>query len=131
MSLKWRTLLLLAFAELAGMSLWLSASAVVPVLTLDWALDDIGRAGLPRSVQRGVVICAFLAALLNLSDILPTSILFAISALLAALANAAIAFAVHELNTALVLRFATGFFLAGVYPVGIKIMATWCKEDRG
>jgi MFS family permease len=31
----------------------------------------------------------------------------------------------------LALRFLTGVVLAGVYPVGMKIMATWTKEDRG
>lgn len=131
MSLKWRTLLLLAFAELAVMSLWLSASAVVPLLTLDWILDDNGRAWLTLSVQLGFVVGAFLSALLNLADIMPTSVLFTVAALIAAGANAAIAFGVSEIWGALALRFITGFCLAGVYPVGMKIMATWCKEDRG
>jgi len=56
---KWRTLLLLALAELLGMSVWFSASAVVPALTQAWALDDAGRAWLTMSVQIGFVIGAF------------------------------------------------------------------------
>jgi MFS family permease len=54
-----------------------------------------------------------------------------ISALLAALSNLLIPLFVNSLNYALLLRFTTGLFLAGVYPVGMKIMATWTKEDRG
>lgn len=51
MSLKWRTLLLLALAELLAMGLSFSASAVVPLLTREWALDDNARAWLTMSVQ--------------------------------------------------------------------------------
>ncbi len=82
-------------------------------------------------VQLGIVAGGVISALLNLADIVPTSLLFGISALIAAAANALIPFGVNEIYGALVLRFVTGFCLAGVYPVGMKIMATWCKEDRG
>lgn len=128
---KWRTLLLLALAELLGMSVWFSASAVVPALTQAWELDPSGRALLTISVQGGFVIGAFLSALLNLADRLPTRRLFAISAWLAALATLLIPLSATGLLVALPLRFLTGLFLAGVYPVGMKIMATWTKEDRG
>jgi len=56
---KWRTLLLLALAELFAMGVWFSASAVVPALTNDWKLDDAGRAALTISVQIGFVVGAF------------------------------------------------------------------------
>src|SRR4028118_2041372 len=81
---KWRTLLLLALAELLGMAVWFSASAVVPALATEWHLDDWGRALLTISVQGGFVVGAFGSAVLNLSDRLPTRWLFAISAWLAA-----------------------------------------------
>jgi MFS family permease len=133
------------------MSVWFSASAVVPALTQAWSLDEGGRALLTIAVQGGFVVGAFGSALLNLADRLPTRLLFSISALLAALSNAAIPLftsteyrvpgtegvssnATSVLGTwhsVLVLRFLTGLFLAGVYPVGIKIMATWTKADRG
>jgi MFS family permease len=128
---KWPTLLLLALAALLGMSVWFSASAVVPALTAAWNLDDAGRAWLTMSVQIGFVAGAFGSALLNLADRIPARFLFAISALLAALATAAIPALATGLAAALVLRFLTGLFLAGVYPVGMKIMATWTKADRG
>ncbi len=128
---KWRTLLLLALAELLGMAVWFSASAVVPALTVAWALNDSGRAWLTMSVQSGFVAGAFGSALLNLADRIPARHLFSVSALLAALATALIPILATGLELALLLRFLTGLFLAGVYPVGMKIMATWTKEDRG
>jgi MFS family permease len=128
---KWRTLLLLALAELLGMSVWFSASAVVPALTQAWSLDDSGRAWLTMSVQIGFVFGAFFSALFNLSDLIPARRLFTVSALLAALSTAMIPWLASSLVPALVFRFLTGLFLAGVYPVGMKIMATWTQKDRG
>ena len=130
-SAKWRTLILLAVAELLGMSVWFSASAVVPALTREWALDDSGRAWLTMSVQIGFVAGALGSALLNLADRIPATRLFTACALLAAAATAAIPLFAPGLAVALPLRFLTGLFLAGVYPVGMKIAATWTREDRG
>jgi MFS family permease len=131
MNVKWRMLLLLALAELLGMAVWFSASAVVPALTAAWELHDAGGAWLTMSVQIGFVAGAFGSALLNLADRVPARRLLAASALLAALATALIPTLATGLTLALPLRFLTGLFLAGVYPVGMKIMATWTKEDRG
>jgi MFS family permease len=128
---KWPVLLLLSAAELLAMGVWFSASAVVPALTAAWHLDDGGRAWLTMSVQIGFVAGAFGSTLLNLADRVSARRLFTITALLAALATGAIPAVVHGLAPALVLRFLTGLFLAGVYPVGMKIMATWTKKDRG
>jgi MFS family permease len=123
--------MLLALAELLGMSVWFSASAVAPALSLSWALDDWGKALLTMSVQAGFVVGAFGSALLNLPDRVPTRTLFSLSALLAGLATALIPLLANALPLGLVLRFLTGLLLAGVYPVGMKIMATWTRQDRG
>lgn len=131
LSNKWQTLLLLSLAELLGMSVWFSASAVVPVLTRAWGLSDSGQAWLTMSVQIGFVAGALASAILNLADRLPARWLFAASSLLAGLATALIPALAQGLGLALPLRFLTGVFLAGVYPVGMKIMATWTKADRG
>jgi MFS family permease len=128
---KWRTLLLLAFAELLAMSVWFSASAVAPALTRAWDLGESGRAWLTMSVQGGFVVGALCSALLNLADRIPARWLFTAAAILAALATALIPALADGLVLALPLRFLTGFFLAGVYPVGMKIMATWTRADRG
>lgn len=131
MSKKWQTISLLALAELLGLGLWFSASAVTPLLTTTWNLSPGGVAWLTMSVQIGFVVGAFLSALFNVADIWSPRKVFAWGAVLGAVANALIALAAHDLALALVLRFVTGFALAAVYPVGMKIMATWMKEDRG
>jgi MFS family permease len=128
---KWTAIWVLLLAELLSMAVWFSASAVAPALSSAWRLDDSGRAWLTMSVQAGFVAGALLSALLNLSDRLPTHVLFAWSAIAAGVSTMAIAAAARGLGAAVVLRFLTGFFLAGVYPVGMKIVATWTREDRG
>jgi len=130
-SLRWRTLALLAAAELLGMSLWFSASAVVPALRREWQLTDSGAAWLTLAVQLGFVAGTLTSALGNLPDILSARRLFAISAALGAAANAAFALFARGPELGLPLRFATGFCLAGVYPPGMKIMATWFRRGRG
>jgi MFS family permease len=128
---KTRALALLALMEFLGMSVWFSASAVVPALVAAWGLTTSGQAWLTMSVQLGFVVGALASALLNLADRIPGRWLFATSSLLAGGATLLIPAAGSGLPAALVLRFLTGVFLAGVYPVGMKIMATWTREDRG
>jgi MFS family permease len=131
MSQKWRTVLWLALAELLAMGLWFSASAVTPALTSAWDLTPGSAAWLTMSVQIGFVVGAFLSALFNVADVWPPRLVFALGAVLGAAANGLIAVSADGLALALFLRFVTGFALAAVYPVGMKIMATWMKEDRG
>ena len=131
MDRKWPVIWVLSFAELLAMGVWFSASAVVPALTAAWDLSDAGRAWLTMSVQLGFVCGALTSSFLNLADRFRAHHLFAVSAWLAALSTLLIPLISRGLSTALPLRFLTGFFLAGVYPVGMKIMATWTKEDRG
>jgi MFS family permease len=128
---KWRTLLLLSLAELLAMAVWFSASAVVPTLTEAWSLSDGGRAWLTMSVQIGFVVGALGSAMLNLADRLPARWFFTGSAMLAGVATLLIPLLAKGLALALLLRFLTGLLLAGVYPVGMKIMATWTQQDRG
>ncbi|MDX1616875.1 MAG: MFS transporter [Candidatus Promineifilaceae bacterium] len=128
---KWRVLLLLALAELLAMAVWFSASAVVPALTKTWALSDGGQAWLTMSVQIGFVVGALGSAILNLADRFSARWLFAVSGLLAGTSTLLIGALANGLALTLILRFLTGVFLAGVYPVGMKIMATWTKRDRG
>ena len=129
--MRWRILFALSVAELLGMALWFSASAVTPTLTAEWQLDDAGRSWLTMSVQIGFVVGTLVSVLLNLSDIFNARYLFSVSAFLGALFNGAIGLFVTSIEPALVLRFFTGVCLAGVYPPGMKIMATWFKEGRG
>ena len=113
------------------MGVWFSASAVVPALSHDWGLGDSGKAGLTLAVQGGFAIGALIMAILTLADRVRPERLLGISAISAAVFTGLIPMAARGLADALCLRFATGFALAGVYPVGMKIAATWTKKDRG
>jgi MFS family permease len=128
---RWRALILLSIAELLGMSLWFSGSAVVPALKLEWHLNDTTAGWLTIAVQLGFVAGTLVSALLNLPDIITTRKLFAISAFAGALANAAFGLYADNATSGIALRFLTGVFLAGVYPPGMKIMATWFRAQRG
>ena len=128
---KWNIIAVLCLAELLGMSVWFSATAVIPALIASWKLTGAEVAWLTMSVQIGFVVGTFGSSLLNLADYFSGQRLFAISSFLASIATALIALLADNLTSALFFRFLTGLFLAGVYPVGMKIMATWTRQDRG
>jgi MFS family permease len=113
------------------MTLWFSAAAVTPALAIEWHLDEAGKAWLVMAVQLGFVCGTLISALFNLADIFNARRLFALCAGFGAGCNAAIALWPQSIASALVLRFLTGVCLAGVYPPGMKIMATWFKQGRG
>jgi MFS family permease len=128
---RWRALACLSLAELLALSLWFSATAVLPALSRDWQLDDGGRAALTIAVQLGFIIGTLLSALANLPDVYSPRHLMAASAAIGAAANAALALWVDSLGPALALRAVTGVCMAGVYPPAMKIMATWFRDGRG
>jgi MFS family permease len=116
--------------ELLGMSLWFTASAVTPHLQTAWGLSA-GQAGwLTTVVQLGFVAGTATAALLNLADIWSARWLVGVSCILGASANALVV-ATDNYAFALGMRFLTGFFLAGVYPPAMKMIATWFVANRG
>lgn len=127
---RWRILGVLAIAELLGMSLWFGASAVAADLGARWSLDTSQIGWLTSVVQLGFVIGTGLAALLNIADIVPARWYFAAAAIAGGLANLGLV-AVESYSGALILRFATGLFLAGVYPPAMKMASTWFRAQRG
>lgn len=128
---KKRNLGALALAQLLAMSLWFSASAVIPQLSVEWGLNGSRQSWLTMSVQLGFVAGALISALFNMADRIPAPRLVAASALLAAGANAAILLFDSSFQWTLICRFLTGAALAGVYPPGMKIVASWSTRDRG
>ena len=128
---RWRQLAALSLAELLALSLWFSASAVLPALQREWDLGSGGSAGLTVAVQVGFIAGTLGSALGNLPDVWSPRHLMAGSALLGAVANATLALWVDALAAALALRFVTGVAMAGAYPPAMKIMATWFREGRG
>ncbi|MGE0139468.1 MAG: nitrate/nitrite transporter, partial [Ilumatobacteraceae bacterium] len=125
-----RTLTLLAVGLMLAMTTWFSTSAVLPTLRDRWTLTTGAASLLIVILQLGFVAGALLSAGLGLADRISPRHLVLGSALLAAAANAAIVPADAYLP-ALVLRFLTGVFLAGVYPPAMKLVASWFRDGRG
>ena len=123
-------LAMMAAVTVLTMTTWFSASAVVPQLRHDWALSNTEVSFLTIAVQVGFVCGALASALFSIADVFPPRRVLVLSAAGAAVANFGIVFADGP-ELAIPLRFATGAFLAGVYPVALKIMATWFREGRG
>jgi MFS family permease len=112
-------------------SLWFAVNAVLPQLQSEfhWPVESLGYT--TSAIQLGFIIGTLTFALLGLSDRLSPSFLFFISSLLGAAANAMILLERSSIELNLISRCATGFFLAGVYPVGMKIASDWNKEGLG
>ncbi len=127
---RWRALGLLSLAELLAMGVWFTASAIGPELQGRWSLSPPQVGWLTTMVQLGFVAGTALAALLNLADLFPSRIYFFGTALLAGGVNAGLLLAPSH-SWALLSRFLTGFFLAGVYPPAMKMISTWFRSARG
>jgi MFS family permease len=127
-----KTLWLLCTAELFAMTPWFAGTTVVSQLQVTWHADRATAAWVTIAVQLGFVAGALLSATLNLPDVFSAPRVFVVSSLMAALANALFAWvAVEHMRAGIFLRFLTGMFLAGVYPTGMKIMASWFRNGRG
>jgi len=122
---------LIVLAELFGTSLWFSANAVADALNAAWGLTTVQLGHLTSAVQLGFISGTLLFALSGLADRFSASRIFAVCAIVGAALNAAFAMAGDSLLSALMLRFLTGVTLAGVYPVGMKLVVSWAPESAG
>src|SRR5947209_4474230 len=113
------------------MSLWFTGTAVLPQITSIWHANISLGAWLTIAVQVGFAVGAITFAVFNIPDVFSPIKVLIISSLAAAAANAAFAFLAADPLPAIILRGATGFFLAGVYPTGMKIIAGWFQRGRG
>ena len=118
---------LIALVLVLAMAVWFSASAVVPALASQWHLSAGAAAWLTAPVQAGFVLGAVVSATLGLADRMRPHLLAAGCAASAAACTLAMALFADGPLAAVPLRFATGAFLAGVYPVGMKLMASWSR----
>ncbi|MFN2510210.1 MAG: MFS transporter [Pyrinomonadaceae bacterium] len=128
---RWRVLALLSIAELLAMSLWFSGSAVVPAVRGEWNISASSAIWLTIAVQLGFVCGTLLSAFLNLPDIISTRYLVAGCAFAGAMTNATFGYFAQGAGLGITMRFLTGFFLAGVYPPGMKMLASWFRSSRG
>ena len=121
----------LVLAQLMGTSLWFSASAALPSLIRDWGLTPSDGGLLISAVQVGFIAGTLLFALTNISDILPASKVFLTSAVIGAVVNVLFAYSSTHLAEAVAYRFITGLALAGIYPVGMKVVVSWAPGGIG
>lgn len=121
---------LLALSSLLATSVWFAANAVMPALSQ--ALGD-GQtpADITTAVQLGFIIGTFTFAALAIADRFVPSRVFIISCLFAALSNYSIVWVSDTYSGVLISRFLVGFFLAGIYPVGMKIAVSWYPKGLG
>jgi len=126
-----RALAVVSAAVFLASSTWFTGTAVTPFLTDAWDLSGAAAAWLTIGTQLGFIAGTFLYSILNLSDIFNARRVFFASAALGALFNLGFAWLAEGLATAVVFRILTGLTLAGVYPVGMKIIATWFEGGLG
>src|SRR5581483_11885920 len=126
-----RILPVIVIAQLAGASLWFAGNAAMPDLQQRAGLPAEALGSMTIAVQFGFIAGTLVFAFLALADRYSPRRVFCISALLGAAFNAAACFAGTQLAALLLLRFLTGFFLAGIYPVGMKIASGWFDRDLG
>ena len=131
MSGRNRALLLLALAEVFALSTWFSATAVIPSIQATTGISDLLVSLFASMVSAGFVAGTVMSALMALPDRMDPRRLIFLSALLAAAANGAILLTGPDSSGAVVLRFLTGVGLAGVYPTGMKLAATWASRNMG
>ncbi|MHA7601229.1 MFS transporter [Alicycliphilus sp. T452] len=127
-----RVLPVIVFSQFAATSPWFAANAVMPDLQQAWGLPAGAVGTLTAAVQLGFVAGTLVFALLMLADRFRPTRVFLACAALGAAANGLVA-TLHggQWTLLLALRFAVGFLLAGIYPVGMRIAAGWYREGLG
>lgn len=121
----------IVLAQLLGTSLWFSVNAVWLSLASELGLagQDLGR--LTLAVQAGFIAGTLVMAVTGLADRFGASRIFAVSCLLGALGNAVFMAVAHLSPLDVVLRFAIGLCLAGIYPLGMKMVIAWTPQYAG
>ena len=126
-----RILPAIIFTQFAGTSLWFAGNAVLADLQRQLGLGDHVLGYMTSAVQLGFIVGTLCFALFAVSDRFSPRIVFFICSMLGAFSNVLICFISDGLASLLFFRFATGFFLAGIYPVGMRIAAGWYRQGLG
>jgi MFS family permease len=126
-----RILPVIIASQFAGTALWFAGNAVLGDLQREWGLAADALGYITSAVQLGFIVGTLVFAFFALSDVFSPRIVFFLCSLAGAAANAAVLLLGESFAALLALRFATGLFLAGIYPVGMKIAAGWYQRDLG
>jgi DHA1 family inner membrane transport protein len=126
-----RILPILVLAQFAGTSLWFAVNAVMPDLQqqMGWPASAVGR--LTSALQLGFIVGTLVFALLAIADRFSARRVFLFCAVAGALCTLGALMRIASFSELLLWRAATGFFLAGIYPVGMKIASQWFPEGLG
>jgi len=121
----------IVLAQFAGTSLWFAINAVMPDLQrqMGWPASDIGR--LTSALQLGFIAGTLVFAILTIADKYSSRLVFLICSMAGALCTLGALLQVESFSALLFWRACTGFFLAGIYPVGMKIAAQWFPKGLG
>lgn len=126
-----RAVATIVLAMLLGTSVWFSANSAADGLRVEWGLDARGVGRLTLAVQLGFALGTIAMAMTSLADRFRASRVFALSAVAAAATNAGFALLATGLTDGLLWRFLTGMTLAGVYPLGMKMVVSWAPARAG
>jgi MFS family permease len=118
-------------SQFAGTSLWFVGNAILPDIQQQFNLGNSATGNITSAVQLGFITGTLVFAILSIADRFSPSKVFFISSLVAAVANLCILWLATDIWTLMIFRFITGFFLAGIYPVGMKIAADWYEKGLG
>ena len=121
----------IVFAQFCGTSLWFAGNAVMENLVDAFNIEASAMGHLTSAVQFGFIIGTLVFAFLTIADRYSPSKVFFVSALIAAFFNLGTILSINNFGSLLGLRFLTGFFLAGIYPVGMKIAADYYQKGLG
>ena len=128
---KWRSITLIVLAQILALSVWFSGTAALPAILETHALSAGKQAALTSAVQAGFVLAALLSAVFSLPDRFNARYLFAGGAFLAAFSNIVALQLAADSWWLVFSRFTAGAALALVYPVGMKLAASWAERDAG
>ena len=122
---------IIVVAQLLGTSLWFSTNSAADDLTRAWGVGPSGIGWLTNAVQLGFIVGTLSIAFTGLADRYRASRIFALSAVLGACANAGFALCANGLADGMAWRFVVGLCLAGVYPLGMKLVVSWAPQQAG
>lgn len=122
---------LIIVSQFAGTSLWFVGNAILPDIQKELIIHSNALGNITSVVQFGFIAGTLLFAIFSIADRFASSKVFFISSLIAAVANVSIIWLAKNMTILFALRFVTGFFLAGIYPVGMKIASDWFEKGLG
>lgn len=126
-----RILPVIVISQFFCTSLWFAGNAVMTDIARQLHLESTYLAYLTSAVQAGFITGTLIFAVFSISDRFSPSLVFFSCAIIAAVVNLGVGISSINSPVLMLLRFLTGFFLAGIYPVGMKIASDHYREGLG